>query len=228
MWLLPNQPDPVADQTNEAAKAKFAKQKAEYDHAESILLWYLDSYLPMAAGFDFWGPTIRPFHLMTDKKEVPGDPSGKERVLVTVTSEAFGVLLYANCRDKWLADFDLRKTSGNKKIKIPKYDKDDPATHKHQNKWSNSRTGSVQGGGWAIEAISYFNKCISGIKTFREYEEKENQNALYELGRLLIKQANDIKIEETASETSSGDKRKRGAGSPVDEIEVVELDYLSE
>ena len=96
VWALPDPPTPVSDETNEAAKAKYAEAQAAYNKAECILQWYLDSYLPMAAGFDFWGPTIRPFHLMTDKKKVNGDPSGKERVLVMVTSEAFGLLVYAN------------------------------------------------------------------------------------------------------------------------------------
>ena len=81
-----------------------------------IFPWQLDltSGAQPFVPFTYW---------LTDKKEVPGDPSGKQRVLVAVTSEAFGALVCANCCDKWLADFKLRKT--NKKAKIPKCDKDD-------------------------------------------------------------------------------------------------------
>ena len=95
---------------------------------------------------------------MTDKAEVPGDTSGKKKVLVTITSEAFGLVIFANCRDKWIADFQFK--ASNKKAKIPKYNKEDPATHKYQNKWSSSRTGQVQGGGWDNEALQYCWKKI--------------------------------------------------------------------
>ena len=51
--------------------------------------------------------------------DVPGDPSGKKKVLVTITSEAFALVIFANCRDKWVADFKLK--AGNKRAKIPKF-----------------------------------------------------------------------------------------------------------
>ena len=145
IWNLP--------EVNEASSEE---EKAEYEKKVSLLTWYLDVFMPKAVGLEFWGELIRPYRLMTDTEVVEGDPSGKKKVLVTVTSEAFGLLVYHNCRDKWVADYKYKKEHG-KKAQVPKYNKDDVSTHKHVNKWSNSNSGSVVGGGWHPAALKKFN-----------------------------------------------------------------------
>lgn len=214
VWKLPEAPSQDSPQ----------EVKDKYSHAVTVLTWYLDKFLPMAAGQEYWGPHIRPFHLMTDKVDVEGDVSGKKKVLVTVTSEAFGILVYANCRDKWIADFTLK--DGDRKAKIPKYDKDNKETHKHQNKWSSSRTGQIQGGGWSKEALKYFNTLIEKIKNFR-IEEEEGGNLGFEYGKQLIRVANSVETG-NESDSSSGKKRKRSGGKPEDEIETVDISFLDE
>lgn len=190
-----------------------------------LLTWYLDSYLPFAVGLEFWGPNIRPFHLLSDKIMVDGDPSGKEKVLVTVTSEAFGQLVYANCRDKWMHEFNYKKGK-RKGAKVPKFDKQDKSTHVYQNRWSSSRTGQLVGGGWAPEALNYFNLAIERLQKVRE-EEKKTGNQRFEIGRTLVQAINNTKLERDSS--SEGSKKRKKAGKDtVNEVEVVDLLFLDE
>lgn len=190
-----------------------------------LLTWYLDSYLPFAVGLEFWGPNIRPFHLLSDKIMVDGDPSGKEKVLVTVTSEAFGQLVYANCRDKWMHEFNYKKGK-RKGAKVPKFDKQDKSTHVYQNRWSSSRTGQLVGGGWAPEALNYFNLAIERLQKVRE-EEKKTGNQRFEIGQTLVQAINNTKLERDSS--SEGSKKRKKAGKDtVNEVEVVDLLFLDE
>ena len=151
VWELPDYP---GDNPEEGASAEDQALHAalldEFEKKKVLLTWYADNYLEKAAGLEFWGQSIRPFSYLTDKAEVPGDPTKVKKVLVTVTSEAFGRLVYANSRNKWLLDMKYKKLNG--KTKVPKYNKNDPTTEAfkdHVNKWTSSQTGQVQGGGWS-------------------------------------------------------------------------------
>ena len=115
---------------------------------------------------------------MTDKTNV----DGKQKVLVTVTSEAFGLLMFANCRDKWLNVFQYKKTAKRKGTKVPQYKKDDPTTHKYKGKWSSSCTGSAVGGGWSSEALVYFEAAKKNISEWRK-EEEARGNTTYLLAQ---------------------------------------------
>ena len=68
-----------------------------------ILEWYLDKYMPAAAGADSWDVEKRTTHFVSSKQNC--SITGKEKVLVTASNEAFGLLTYKNGRDKWTADF---------------------------------------------------------------------------------------------------------------------------
>ncbi len=215
VWDLGEAPEVDAD----------AQVVAEYARKVNILTWYLDEYLPMAVGLECWGPNIRPFHLMTDKVEVEGDPSGKKKVLVTVTSEAFGLLLYANCREKWIAGFEWKAKQKTKKPKLPQYKKSDPSTHAFKAKWSNSRTGSVTGGGWDKEAFKYFEAMKTKIGDWREQEAADG-NVNYTQGQNIIKVCNDIKQEDTGKPEP---KRRKTVNSGAEtEIVVVDITFLDE
>ena len=160
---------------------------------------------------------------MTDTEEVEGDPSGKKKVLVTVTSEAFALVLWANSRDKWLADFKLRVN--NKRAKIPKYNKEDPVTWKHQNKWSNSRSGQIQGGGWSRDALVFFNQTITSINEWRAEQQQTGYEA-HKYGRELIKVAEGIVLEESDSKGSK--KRKNSPANTPETDEDVPIVFLDE
>lgn len=228
VWIIPECPEPEDPDCETKSEEKARKNSPEYKKyvfAIDLLTWWMDVFMPMAVGLEFWGPNIKPFHLMTDKVMVHGDVSGVEKVLVTITSEAYAFQTYANCRDKWMADYKYLKE--NKKKKIPAYSKKDPATHKHKNKWSNPCTGSVTGGGWEEEGLEYLNKMIEVVTKIRA-EEEANGNPRYELAKKLIQIANETKMEDAEEAEPAGKKRKLGKNGAEKKPKAFEIIYIDE
>ena len=44
-----------------------------YKAYEELLTWYFDSFLTYAAGQDYWGVKVKPYHLAIQKKEMYGE-----------------------------------------------------------------------------------------------------------------------------------------------------------
>ena len=78
---------------------------------KKILVWYINRWLPIAVGSEYWDVKYRHFKLMTDTIKMR---TGEEKVLCTVTSKAFGLMVYDNCRDKWLNIMNLKKANTGK------------------------------------------------------------------------------------------------------------------
>ena len=96
---------------------------------------HLNEWLPSVVGCDWWSPQIRPYKFMTDKVEV----EGAQKVLVTVTSEAFGLVQCENSRDKWIENFKHKEANGRKST-VPMHNKNKPKTHKFKAKWSDAKS----------------------------------------------------------------------------------------
>lgn len=232
VWDIP--PPPQAknpeDETEEEEKARLnSPEQKKHEYAMEVFVWWLDCFLPFAVGLEFWGPDIRCFHYMTDKKQLPGSNTGEKKVYVTVTSEAFAHVLYANCRDKWQASHEYiveARKKGVKKAKIPAYNKKDESTWKFQNKWSSSRTGQVQGGGWKMEAIEYLTEMQNKVQEFRDDQKKKGYSA-YKTAQRLIREANDVKLDATG-EPENPKKRKGAPNAEKPETKKPEIIYLDE
>ena len=98
--------------------ARFQNQYHEkYDRKMKLSLWYFDDYMTMIAGSQYWGNDTKTRFLPTDMMDIEGE----QKVIVTITSEAFGILLYENCRDKWIEKFKWKDENprSNKKSKPP-------------------------------------------------------------------------------------------------------------
>ena len=86
-------------------------EKPENAKDKKILLWYQDRWLPIAIGLEYWDDKNRHYDLPTDKVKLR---DGKDWVLCTATSEAFGLMVYDNCRDKWEEIFKLKHVNKGK------------------------------------------------------------------------------------------------------------------
>ena len=140
-------------------------------------MWYNNSYLPNAVGVAYWGPTIRPYNLPTDKFLI-----GKEmKMYVTPAGEAFGLIQYENSRDRWLAILKWRREHPGEKWS---YSKNKEETHQFKSKWSDYSHG--QGSGWEPAVIDVYNARQAAIRAFREAD-LENGNAKMEFGKTLIR-----------------------------------------
>lgn len=232
VWDIPPSPKIPANETPEQAEArKNTPEQQKYDRKVAVLLWWLDEFLPHAVGLEFWGPDVRCFHLITDKAIIDGDPSGVPKVYVTVTSEAFAHVLFANCRDNWTAQAKFAKnnkgTKKSRKVKAPQYKHDDPTTHVYRNKWSNSRTGQVAGGGWDEGAFEYLAKMQQKIQKLRKAQQSEG-NKLFQFGLTLMKVTHDLELDSTKDPTKGKNKRKAAGDSEQPAKKQPQIIYIDE
>ena len=132
---------------------RFVKPNDEsYGRKSKLFLWCVDKWLPAVAGFDCCGPKIRKFKMPTQNVEVM---KGVKKIAVSTDSEAFGLVVLENCRDKW--SHIIPKKHEDPDWKPPAYDKEKAETHKWcKTLWSDNKVGQVKGGGWAPEAYTKF------------------------------------------------------------------------
>ena len=194
MWAVADEEEPE-ESASEQVKEEYARKIA-------VLTWYLDVWVPNVCLPIWWGPTIRPYKLMTDLTDV----EGVQKVQVTKTSEAYGLVQFENSRDKWLEIFKWKKGNGKAK-KCPKYSKSrHDETLKFKAKWSESKNGQCSG--WDTVAYSTFNQRKEHIRKFREEDEQDGYRKM-KFGRNLVKAARDI-AQNVTEHTSK--RRKTGNG----------------
>ena len=174
--------------------------KEEYQRKIAVLTWYLDVWVPMVCLPLWFGPTIRPYKLMTDMTTV----EGKQKVFVTVTSEAYGLIQFENSRNKWIEIFKWKKINGSRK-KAPQYSKNKhEETKQFKAKWSESKNGQCSG--WDTVAYSTFNQRKDHIRKFREEDAADDYKRM-KFGQSLIKAAREI----AQNVTEHTNKRRRTA-----------------
>ena len=99
-WYNKESEVPKVDDIKKALKMTEAQLDApENAKQKKLVIWYYDRWLPVVAGKQFWGDDIRYYHFPTDKIQITGNTpaSSGQKVLVTVASEAFGLLVLENC-----------------------------------------------------------------------------------------------------------------------------------
>ena len=160
----------------------------------------MDAWLPNVVLPIWWGPTIRVRKLMIDTTDVLGEI----KVLMTVTSEGFGLLQFENSRNKWIEIFKWKKINGSRK-KAPQCSKNKhEETKQFKAKWSESKNGQCSV--WDAVAYSTFNQRKDHIRKFRENDAADGYKRM-KFGQTLIKAAREI----AQNETEHTNKRRRTA-----------------
>ena len=138
----------------------------KYQEKKELLVWYQDKYLPAAVGELSFGKQQRYYKKQIDTFEL----EGKHRHLVERSSEAYGLLVFENCYEKWKAI--MFEKSRNPGWKAPAYDKDNQETHKfHNTKYSDPRGGNACG--WKPEARTALREYMEAIKQFRDHDRSQ-------------------------------------------------------
>lgn len=189
--------------------------KGDVEDAESneILLWYMDKYMEVVAGRECWNKDIRTTKLVTDKIDV----NGKEKIALTSASEAFGLLVYDNCRDKWQEMWKFYKE--NPGVPIPK---DGEEAQKFLAKYTkmeekkkksdeDSEATEVDGDkdpvviqGWSADGLQLFNELMIEIYQQRQ-KDAENGKKMQKHALEMVRKAHNI--------TESSAQKKSGAGN---------------
>ena len=185
----------------------------ENKKTKELVLWYYDRWLPICAGNTYWGETIRYYKLPTDTCQLP---NGDEKVLVTVTNEAFGLLVLENCHSKWENIFKLKDTHG-KGAKIPNQGEE---AKPFKAKWTKDRCGQVRFGGWkdAYPRFEELKLLIVQMRTADEANGKAGQEYAKGIMRAHHKITADVY-------TKKGRKQKAVAPPPTkDQRKLTRLD----
>ena len=190
-----------------------AEYKKDYDERIRDLTWYLENWLPNIVDYDNYPDTVRYQWRITSKRPI----EGKQRVRVTITREAFGLIVFENLRTRWINNFifddeNKGKLINGKKPKCPKYNKNKPETHKYKSEWSDFKEG--QNSKWNPVATSEFNLRKDTITKWRANDEANGYKA-QDFAMKLIKESRGI--QEVPTVTPAANKRRRnnnGNGGP--------------
>ncbi len=181
------------------------EKSEEYAEKTKLLTWYFDSWLPATAGIEHYSSSRRCYFKATDPVE--GVAPGRPRVAhVPVHAEAMALVLLENCQSKW-AHIVPEKVK-NPNWKVPAYKKSDKSTHKYNStKWSDSKTGRIENGGWDAGAIKAFAARLKELDDFRRADKKKRgKDSFYKRGLTLLR-----KKHGTTEKMPPGDgKKKRG------------------
>jgi hypothetical protein len=162
------------------------------EEVKQAMLWYSDRWLPVIAGKDFFGPNVRYYSCPTDLVLVHGE----QKVAVTVTTEAFGLLVFENCRNKWMKMWEWKANNPDKAIPNK-----GPIADTFKALYTDSKVGQIPYGGWDPEAYELMEAMKKTITTFRMNDEADNKKAQL-LARDLMRGHHGI-----AFDTPAGKKR---------------------
>ena len=87
------------------------EQVKALEKAEKDLLWYTDTWLANIVSIADFGTLVRPYFTAADCK-INKDGTPTKDPHITIQSEAWGLVLLANCYDKWTAIFEWKDTNG--------------------------------------------------------------------------------------------------------------------
>ena len=185
--------------------------------SKNLLIWYYDRYLPAAARKEYWGDDVRYYKLYTDTINL----KGKRKVLVTITSEAFGLLQLRNCAKKWRNIFVLKAKDAKAEIPCKNVD---PETVKYKAEWTDPKVGQVKYGGWHPRAIEYMNNTVAFLSKHREEDAADN-NKKAEHCKEILREKNEIKNDaprRSRKKKKSLDETPAPAPGPITKIRRIE------
>lgn len=174
--------------------------KVEY---EAMKFWW-DVVLPKVAGVAGWTESTRRYKCISQAR-CPA--TGK--TLFTCSTEAWGYILFENCRPKWVASAKWIADPANRGKKFPKRNKQNGHEAIHYAKYS-CPDGGVKGGdegytGWNDDGLEHFNEVQKQI-----YDRRRNHKDDYKAVELafLTKWKAELGLTEDSHEAAKKKKKK--------------------
>jgi hypothetical protein len=175
----------------------------EQQKMKALVIWYYDKWLPMVAGQKYWGDKMRLNfkHIPSDKVKIYGE---EEKVLIPITTEAFGILVLDNCYDRWINTCEWKKD--DPKRRVPKKGAE---SVQFGAKYTDSKVGQVKFGGWTPDAYTKFAEYIQKVQENRQADEANGWNRQKYARKLVLKEYNNG--EDTATQAAAAAAAKRKA-----------------
>ncbi len=132
------------------------------DEERDVFFWYWEKLIPAAVGCYNWSDKVKYYKIISAAK-CKKNPSEK---VVTTASEAFIVLLWENCYEKWVAV--RMEYHNNPEWKMPKRTKEDKNKPYFKTLYSKQDGGRQDFGGWTSAGHKRFHEIQDLIKEAKE------------------------------------------------------------
>lgn len=178
------------------------KTLEKHKEASDIYVWYYDVFIPAAVNIKSqFGSEVRHYKLYTDKVNV----YGKEMVAVHPNVEAYALLVYDNCRNKWKFQYEEKKKNPNCCI--------DAHCEENRGKYTYFPKGAA-GSKARSASVCGFNKAgldkFSELLTFVKQERKKDADADMKNAKLALKLMRlKHNIKEGTASVPASNKRRR-------------------
>ena len=179
------------------------EQLEESEENKMIFIWYYDVFLPAAVGSNAqYGPRVRYYKEYTAEITL----YRTQRVAVSVKVEAFGLLIYDNCVDKWNYQYTQKEADPNGKIQA----------HCKENRGKYTYIPKGEAGaeerrkavcGFTKAGLDKFTELVKFIKK-RRNDDANNGNATAKLALKLLRKKNKIQSD-TGEEVKPAAKKRR-------------------
>ena len=134
--------------------------KVEHDRLMSVFAWYWDHYLPAVGGSVYWRQSVRRTKCISTAMLMGV-------LCIPKSTEAFAVLIYENCEQKWPNIFALQKKDGKQAAVIPRK-KDDDASKDFVGPYISARGGQAPFGGFTKAGKLRFNELCEQVGRGRQ------------------------------------------------------------
>lgn len=217
--LVAYKEDEVDDEGNPVEDTK------RTEHLVFLFEWYVTTLLPCFAGNKWWG--AEKLHKGCVSSLLL--PNTERSYMVPPSTEAFALVAYENCYERWKALDKFRKEPANEGVTLPKYCPNHPETECYKGKYSDGASGQARFGGWKNKGRNLFTTLTKRIADNRK-ENKEHIRALEEViykKFLKIKNKKSKKRKADGSDSEEKDDEEELIGDDEKLIEL-EPDYVEE
>lgn len=142
-------------------------RRATTEREKQAFLWFFGSFLECVSGLKQWG--VQKSKQLVSQASSSATKHGK---LVTISDEAFALLLYDNYIEKWVKTFQREEQQRLETLESPQPASDSSGRRKtskerEKGKYTAQKTGHCKFGGWSREGMEAYNKFYHLVKADR-------------------------------------------------------------
>jgi hypothetical protein len=140
-------------------------RRATTEREKKAFLWFYGTFLECVSGLKHWG--VQKSKQLVSQASSSAKKHGK---LVTISDEAFALLLYDNYVEKWLKAFQREEQQRLETLASPQPGsggRRKSSKEREKGKYTAQRTGHCKYGGWSREGMARYNEFYHLVKADR-------------------------------------------------------------
>ena len=196
--------------------------------------WWWDEYMPKACGSaKVWNKLTKYFGLMRSHHP----PACNNKVYITPSTEAWGMLLIENCRDRWPKLMKLKEKNGDRIVYYTKAAPENKPGVQYVNvkedqdfvgKYTDTESGQIQFGGWSNDGLKRYKELRQLNQQARDLPTTKNlENEILE----TLRKKHGITAhnwEDHKKNTKTGSEKKKAPEEVEDLFDISEIAGIEE